>query len=494
MNSNLLNKTEKKMNFYLFAIDFSMPFIAFAFIELFLNGTSKDVVSFVGSAFALLIKIFEKPLNKYAKYLYISVVPVMGAIVIAYSNDGKFGAMTQAYFLTLILAVAYYSKKVVIVECIATIVSNSILGFIFKDSFLKLNSFAVWIFLLFEFITAAAIAALVADQTYKSFIDLEEKEAETNKLLTYQTNLSNKVKSIVDTLKKSYTYIFESINNFNIASKQISESSQQIASGSINQNNEVEITFKIFNDLANSISNAENEINLAINSMNNLKSNNNSGMNAIDELSNKFNENVKSTITVFDEIENLSQKSTSIGNIIQTINGIAEQTNLLALNAAIEAARAGESGKGFAVVAEEIRTLAEQSSTSTKEVSDILGEIISIVQNAQKTMKYNKDVMGESDKKLSTTIDCFKSILTSSDNIIELINNFDLELKKIKEQKNNSLNSMKKLSTICEESTAATEEVSASTEEQAASIESVMNSINEVNSNINDLSEILNKK
>ena len=51
----------------------------------------------------------------------------------------------------------------------------------------------------------------------------------------------------------------------------------------------------------------------------------------------------------------LSQKSITIGQIVEVINSISEQTNLLALNAAIEAARAGEAGKGFSVVAEEIR-------------------------------------------------------------------------------------------------------------------------------------------
>ncbi len=94
-------------------------------------------------------------------------------------------------------------------------------------------------------------------------------------------------------------------------------------------------------------------------------------------------------------MDSIHESSTRIGEIIATIDAIAFQTNILALNAAVEAARAGEQGRGFAVVAEEVRTLAQRSSSASSEIRKLIEESVKQVDTGTSTVRKAGDTIDQ---------------------------------------------------------------------------------------------------
>lgn len=135
------------------------------------------------------------------------------------------------------------------------------------------------------------------------------------------------------------------------------------------------------------------------------------GMRAISDV---VNESAKA-------IFELGKRGEQIGQIISVINDIADQTNLLALNAAIEAARAGEHGRGFAVVADEVRKLAERTTTATKEVAQSITAIQTETDTAVNRMNEGTKRVEEGVNLAEQAGQSLHSIVEGSDKVARLI-------------------------------------------------------------------------
>ena len=184
------------------------------------------------------------------------------------------------------------------------------------------------------------------------------------------------------------------------------------------------------------------------------------------------------------------ETSDSVAKISQAsemIQSISDQTNLLALNAAIEAARAGESGKGFAVVAEEIRKLAEQSASFTKDIREVIEGLrqksedsVAMMEKVNTEIEKQTVIRAETDSKFAE--------IAKEVEIGRTVTNELKDSAAVLENENRHLIEMvESLSSISEENAASTEEVNAAIDEEAEA----MNNIATAQEELADIADML---
>ncbi len=130
----------------------------------------------------------------------------------------------------------------------------------------------------------------------------------------------------------------------------------------------------------------------------------------------------KSMTSLTDAIRNLEARSSQIGFIVDLIDDVADQTALLALNAAILAAQAGKHGEGFAVVAEEVKALAGRTSSSTREIANLIKAIQSEAAGSVKMAHYGIDSVNDGIRRFEEVRQTLEEISSLSARSKELSN------------------------------------------------------------------------
>lgn len=170
---------------------------------------------------------------------------------------------------------------------------------------------------------------------------------------------------------------------------------------------------------------------------------------------------------------------------IQSIESIADQTNLLSLNASIEASRAGEAGRGFTIVAQEIRTLAESSAMSAKEIKQIVEEVVTLSNATVAISDKVHDMIAAQQREIEKAQEKFASLSQTVETSIEDINIIKQIAAHMDEIKVDFANATTDLGAISEELGAAAQEVAASCQTVSAACTDTQASTEEMRA-IND--------
>lgn len=292
-----------------------------------------------------------------------------------------------------------------------------------------------------------------------------------NGMLDNIKHLIHEASSIVNTVSESSNIISTVTQQITSSSNEIAMAMQEVAKGSSEQALENENSVRIMETLSDKIFRISNMSENISKLSENASLSTEQGISAVSNLVSKTDDTTTAVKSVIDDIRSLEEQSESIGRIADSIESIAKNTNLLALNAAIEAARAGNEGRGFAVVAQEIKKLAEQSMSSTREIGEIIKLVLYKTSSAVKNAQTAENTFNIQIQAVNETMSAFGQISSSMISLNENVETIFSEIGEIERQKNHAFLALQNISAISQQFAASTQETSASAEEQLAGME-----------------------
>ncbi|WP_176140691.1 methyl-accepting chemotaxis protein [Halobacillus salinus] len=283
--------------------------------------------------------------------------------------------------------------------------------------------------------------------------------------------LLHKVKSSSTSVSSSAENVVANAEENSAAAHEISRAIQEIAAGAQTQTEMMEQSVQSSQVLATTITGVVNQSEQMKEKSDSLMSRSEQAQQIVQRLREHSDKTNHMTNDMKRSIEELQASSESINKVVSTISGIAGQTNLLALNAAIEAARAGEAGKGFAVVADEVRKLAEQSESALTDVSEMIANMQSRTDHIVDLIEDTGEVVRDQEMSVNETEESFEDVFRHVSDNVATMNQIIDSMKDMSNNKDHLIQNIDQISTVTEDTAAASEQVSASVQESNAAMD-----------------------
>ena len=330
-------------------------------------------------------------------------------------------------------------------------------------------------------------------------IEIKSKD-EIGEMTGHFNEFIESIHEIVRDISKISMVISDHMNSITLTTEELTKStemiamaSMEVADGSVTQDNKLEHLNHLVGKIKLDIETVSEKAMQTLDSSEKSQHSVENGDKQVLIQSGELNEFVNSIREASISVEDLNQSSEQIKAIVELIHSISSQTNLLALNASIEAARAGEAGRGFAVVADEIRKLAEETSISAKQISEIVTNIGSKTINVKDSMIELVDKTKIQEKSMDMLKEELKGILRLASVTLEESNGIMDISTKVNNDFTEITNSTEDIRNVAVQNSKNTQEVAAAVEEQTASFQEVSANIGSINEMANDLTNIVAK-
>ncbi|NLP50932.1 methyl-accepting chemotaxis protein [Bacillus sp. RO1] len=308
-----------------------------------------------------------------------------------------------------------------------------------------------------------------------------------NSMIHNMTQVLKEIKQTTKELEETGTHLGLSSEDSMVSTHQLISSINMVKEGAMQTASSSETSVQTIKEMKDIIEEMQKNMSRVFSSSNRMDDS--------AEIGKKHMNTLITTIMKFEQdfeelsntVKNVKDYSVSITGLVGLIKGMAEQTKLLALNATIEAARAGDAGRGFAVVANEVRNLAEQSTSAAEEITNSIGHMENVTANAVNEFENMHIKIKDNLHMANLSKVTFDELMSEMEEVSENLTVINGDLKGWKDFLPNLEFAADGLLSVSQETSASSEEMLSASENQVEQMEYT----NEIGKKLNALSKSL---